>query len=315
MSTTADGHDLTLGVPLRRVAEVVDVIDLPVDLSPWRRAFRRFASHKLAVLGFTILLLFVLLAIFADVVAPYHPNKQHLDKAFTPPDGINWLGTDLLGRDVFSRILAGARISLSVGTVGVAIYLVIAIVLGSAAGLIGGRVDNFIMRFTDLWMTFPSFVMILIAAGILGPSIFNIMIIIGVFGWPGLARLIRGQLLLFRELDYVIAARTAGASIPHLAIRHMVPNILGPVAVAVTLGVAGAILAEAGLSFLGLGVTEPTASWGSMISSSRGIAFFTRAPWMWLAPGAAISLTVLSINFIGDGLRDAFDVRGGQGRG
>jgi len=137
-------------------------------------------------------------------------------------------------------------------------------------------------------------------------------VIIGIFGWPGLARLIRGQILVLRELDYVVASRALGASHWHIMFRHLLPNIIGPVSVAITLGVAGAILAEAGLSFLGLGVSEPTASWGSMISQARGIAYLADMPWMWIAPGAAISITVLSINFIGDGLRDAFDVRGGR---
>ena len=280
------------------------------ELSPWRRALRRFASHRLALFGFLLLMHLAALAIFADVVAPYDPNQTHVYKILQPPDPLNWLGTDRAGRDVFSRLVFGARVSLSVGIVAVSIYLVIAFVLGTSAGLAGGRVDDLIMRFTDMVMTFPTFMLIIIVAGILGPNIFNVMVIIGIFGWPGLTRLIRGQILLLRELDYVTASRALGAGHWYIVRRHLLPNVLGPVTVAITLGVAGAILSEAGLSFLGLGVMQPTASWGAMINDARGIAFLADMPWMWLPPGIGISLAVLSVNFIGDGLRDAFDVRG-----
>ncbi len=288
----------------------VDVIDLPPELSPWRRAMRRFLSHRLAVIGVTVLVILALLAIFADFVSPYSPTKAYTVKTLEPPDSANWLGTDQVGRDTFSRIVHGARISLSVGLVAVSVNLLIAILIGATAGLTGGRADDVLMRFTDFVMTFPSFIMIIIIAGILGPNIFNVMIIIGVLGWPGLARLIRGQILVLRELDYVLASQVLGAPRRYVIRRHLLPNIIGPITVAVTLGVAGAILTEAGLSFLGLGVTEPAPSWGSMISASRGIAYLADRPWLWAAPGIAICLAVLSINFIGDGLRDAFDVRG-----
>lgn len=267
-------------------------------------------SHKLAVLGLAILLNMVLVAIFADFVAPYDPTRNHLHKLLAPPDSLNWLGTDRSGRDTFSRVVYGSRVSLSVGVVAVSIYLAIAFAIGATAGLAGGRVDNVLMRFTDLIMTFPSFILIVIMAGILGPSILNVMVIIGIFGWPGLARLIRGQILVQRELDYVIASQALGGSLRHIIRRHVLPNVVGPVSVAVTLGVAGAILAEAGLSFLGLGISEPAASWGTMISNARGIAFIDAAPALWLSPGLSIVLAVLAIYFVGDGLRDAFDVRG-----
>ena len=267
-------------------------------------------SHKLAVLGLAILLNMVLVSIFAEFVAPYDPTRNHLHKLLAPPDSLNWLGTDRSGRDTFSRVVYGSRVSLSVGVVAVSIYLAIASAIGASAGLLGGRVDNILMRFTDLITTFPSFILIVIMAGILGPSIINVMVIIGIFGWPGLARLIRGQILVQRELDYVIASQALGGSLRHIIRRHVVPNVVGPVSVAVTLGVAGAILAEAGLSFLGLGISEPAASWGTMISNARGIAFIDAAPALWLSPGLSIVLAVLAIYFVGDGLRDAFDVRG-----
>ncbi|MBM4437732.1 MAG: ABC transporter permease [Actinobacteria bacterium] len=290
----------------------VDILDLPPELSPFRRALHRFLSHRPALIGLTVILILALMGLLADYVTPFEPTRVHVHKVLHSPDTVNWLGTDQVGRDVLSRIAFGARVSMSVGLVAVSIYLVIAFAFGATAGLLGGRVDNLIMRFTDVVMTFPSFILILVIAGILGPNIFNVMVIIGIFGWPGLARLIRGQILVLRELDYVVASRALGASHWHIMFRHLLPNIIGPVSVAITLGVAGAILAEAGLSFLGLGVSEPTASWGSMISQARGIAYLADMPWMWIAPGAAISITVLSINFIGDGLRDAFDVRGGR---
>ncbi len=287
-----------------------EIINLPPELSPFRRAIRRFLSHKLALAGFICLIVMALLAATQGIVSPFDPEKPHLFKVNRPPDTVNWLGTDQVGRDVFSRILQGARVSLSVGIVAVSIYVVIGFIIGSISGLAGGYVDDALMRFTDFVMTFPTFILIIILAGITGPNIFNIMVIIGIFGWPGLARLFRGNILVMRELEYVMASRALGAGQRHIIARHILPNIVGPVTVAITLGVAGAILAEAGLSFLGFGVTEPAASWGSMINSARGIAFLAGFPWLWIAPGAAISIAVLSINFMGDGLRDAFDVRG-----
>ncbi len=287
-----------------------DLIHLPPELSPFRRAIRRFLSHKLALAGFICLINMALLASAQAVVSPFDPEKPHLFKVNRPPDTVNWMGTDQVGRDVFARILQGARVSLSVGIVAVSIYVVIGFIIGSIAGLAGGYIDDALMRFTDFVMTFPTFILIIILAGITGPNIFNIMVIIGIFGWPGLARLFRGNILVMRELEYVTASHALGAGYRYIIVRHILPNIVGPVTVAITLGVAGAILAEAGLSFLGFGVTEPAASWGSMINSARGIAFLAGFPWLWIAPGAAISIAVLSINFMGDGLRDAFDVRG-----
>ena len=306
-------RETAAGAVVSRVDE--EVIELPPELSPFARAFHRFLAHKLALAGFIILVVMSLLAVTQPLVSPFDPEKPHLFKVNKPPDTVNWLGTDQVGRDVFSRILQGARVSLSVGLVAVSIYVIIGFIIGSIAGIVGGYVDDALMRFTDFVMTFPTFILIIILAGITGPNIFNIMVIIGIFGWPGLARLFRGNILVMRELEYVTASRALGANYWHIIVRHILPNIVGPVTVAITLGVAGAILAEAGLSFLGFGVTEPAASWGSMINSARGIAFLAGMPWLWIAPGAAISIAVLSINFMGDGLRDAFDVRGRGGSG
>lgn len=277
--------------------------------SPSRRTWRRFLSHHLAVLGVSIIGLMTLTAVLANLVAPADPMAINLTRIAQPPAPGSWLGTDAVGRDVLSRIIHGARISLSVGLVAVSIYLTIGFLLGAVAGYLGGWVDNLIMRFTDVMMCFPSFVLILILVGILGPNIGNVMLVIGLFGWPSVARLVRGQVLQLRELDYVLAARSVGGAEWYIMTRHILPNVVGPLTVAGTLGIAGAILAEAGLSFLGLGVAQPTPSWGSMLNEARAPALLATKPWLWLAPGIAISLAVLAINFIGDGLRDAFDVR------
>jgi peptide/nickel transport system permease protein len=277
--------------------------------SPLARSLRRFLGHRLALTGSIAVLVLALAAIFAPLVAPYDPNAVDLDRVSHPPDRQNLLGTDATGRDVLSRLIFGARVSMSVGIVAVSIYLSIGFVLGAVSGYVGGKVDMLIMRFTDIMMCFPSFVLILILVAILGPSIRNVMLVIGLFGWPGIARLVRGQVLSLREQDFILAARTIGVPHRRMLLVHLLPNVLGPVTVAGTLGIAGAILTEAGLSFLGLGVRPPTASWGSMISQARSIAVLTDMPWQWLSPGIAISVAVLSINFIGDGLRDAIDIR------
>jgi peptide/nickel transport system permease protein len=203
---------------------------------------------------------------------------------------------------------------MSVGTVAVGISLAIGFTLGGLAGYLGGRVDMIIMRFTDIMMTFPTFVLMLIMAAILEPSIFTIMAVIGLFSWPGLARLVRGQVLSIREQEYVLAARVVGSSDSRILIEHVLPNVIGPVVVSMTMGVAGAILSEAGLSFLGIGIQPPRSSWGAMISRATNFTVLTTMPWRWLSAGVAITLAVLSFNFVGDGLRDALDVRGEPGQ-
>lgn len=283
--------------------------------SPLSRAIRRYRSHRLAMAGTTIVLFFLLVALFAPVLAPYSPLSIDLSLVAKAPSRLHLLGTDAVGRDVLSRLIYGSRVSMSVGLVAVSIYITIGFVLGSIAGYMGGATDMLIMRFTDVIMCFPSFVLIIIMVGILGPSLLNVMLVIGIFGWPGIARLVRGQVLSLREMDYILAARCVGVGDVRMLFVHILPNVVGPVTVAATLGIAGAILTEAGLSFLGLGVRPPTPSWGAMINEARGIVTLAGLPWLWLSPGVAISLAVLSINFMGDGLRDALDVRSGKGRG
>ena len=282
-------------------------------VSPGRRTLRRFLTHRLALIGAVVLLALAFSAIAAPLLAPYDPTAIDLVSISQSPSFDHLLGTDAVGRDILSRALYGARVSLSVGVVAVAIYLTIGFLLGAIAGYTGGLTDSAIMRFTDVMMCFPTFVLILILVGIVGPNITNIMLVIGLFGWPGVARLVRGQVLQLREMDYVLAARAIGGSRRYVMFRHILPNVIGPLTVAGSLGIAGAILAEAGLSFLGLGVTQPTPSWGAMLNEARNPATLATEPWLWLTPGILISLAVLAANFIGDGLRDAFDVRSQAG--
>jgi peptide/nickel transport system permease protein len=305
--TTAVGA--ILGPPSGAAGDV-DELDRLADRSPAQRTWRRFRSHRLAVFGALVIGIMAVAGILAPVVAPYDPNKIDLLHIAQAPSLAHLLGTDAVGRDALSRIIYGARISLSVGVLAVGIYLAIGFVLGAFAGYAGGWVDNLIMRFTDVMLCFPTFVLILILVGVVGPSIWNVILAIGLFGWPGIARLVRGQVLQLRELDYVIAARVLGAGPASVMFKHILPNVIGPLTVAATLGIAGAILTEAGLSFLGLGVVQPTPSWGVMLNDARSPATLADKPWLWIAPGVSISLAVLAINFIGDGLRDAFDVRG-----
>jgi peptide/nickel transport system permease protein len=277
--------------------------------SPGRRTMRRFVRHRLAVIGASILFVLAVVAVLAPLIAPYPPNEVNLMSISQPPSREHWFGTDQVGRDTLSRAMYGARISLTVGLVAVTIYLTIGFVLGALAGYSGGYVDAAIMRFTDIMMCFPTFVLILILVGMVGPNLTNIMLVLGLFGWPPICRLVRGQVLQLREMEYVQAARALGGSRHYVMFKHILPNVIGPLTVAGSLGIASAILAEAGLSFLGLGVTQPTPSWGSMLNEARNPGTLSTQPWLWLAPGILISLAVLAANFIGDGLRDAFDVR------
>jgi peptide/nickel transport system permease protein len=278
--------------------------------SPRQLAWRRFKRNRLAILGLTLIILLTVIAILAPIVAPRDPLKVD-PKAFGKPPGVaHLLGTDQSGRDVLSRLIFGTRVSLSVGIVAVSIYLVIGTVLGAIAGYRRGLVDAAIMRFTDTVMSFPALIIILAIIPIVGPSIFNIMLVIGLLGWPAVARLVRGEFLSLREREFTLAARGIGASDRRIIFRHILPNVAGPLVVVASFGMADAIITEAGLSFLGLGVQPPEASWGQMLNTSIDVGTILEKPWLWIAPAVAIAVTVLSINFIGDGLRDALDPRG-----
>jgi len=251
----------------------------------------------------------ILVALAAPLVAGRDPIEMNPRQAMAAPSADHWLGTDLAGRDIWARLIYGSRVSLAVGLVAVSISLAITLLLGTLAGYYGGIVDMVIMRVTDVMMVFPGLVLIIAVVSIVGPSIFNVMAVLGILGWTGTTRLLRGQILSVRELDYVLAARAAGVPNRRIMWAHVLPNALAPLLVAATFGVAGAILTEAGLSYLGLGVLPPTPSWGSMLNAAASITVLERNWWVWIPPGVAVLLTVMAINFAGDGLRDALDPR------
>lgn len=269
--------------------------------------WHRFRRHRLAMIGLAILLVLSLMSIFAPLFTTYSPTAVDLSAYRLGPSREHWLGTDTAGRDVYTRLLYAGRVSLAVGLVAVAIYTGIGVVLGVLAGYYGGWVDSVIMRMADVVLSFPSLIIIITLASVLGPSIYNLMLAIGLLGWPPIARLLRGQLLSLRETEFIIGARAVGCSDARLIFRHLMPNAMAPVLVAATFGIAYAILIEAGLSFLGLGVQPPTPSWGNMLTDAQSLTVLESMPWLWLPPGSMIALAVLSINFIGDGLRDALD--------
>ncbi len=271
--------------------------------------WNRFRRHKVAMIGTAFLALLVIASIGAPFLTEYDPNRGDLRARVEAPSSEHWRGTDATGRDVLTRLLYAGRVSLSVGLVAVAIYTLIGLVLGGIAGYYGGWLDSFIMRFADMVLSFPALLLIITIVSVLGPSIYNIMLVIGLLGWPGIARLVRGNFLTLREQDFVQAGRAIGASNSRIIFRHVLPNAVAPVIVAATFGIASAILLEAGLSFLGLGVQPPTASWGNMLTAAQTFQILETMPWLWLPPGAMIALAVLSINFVGDGLRDALDPR------
>ena len=278
-------------------------------------AWKRFRKNKLALVGTAIVLTMIIMAVLAPVIVqndPYTPLKNEAGKIMknmSPADSGTILGTDLLGRDEFSRLVYAARVSMSVGLVAVGISTIIGILLGSISGYFGGMADMIIMRCVDVVNCFPVMFLIIIVATILKPSIYNVMIIIGLCNWTGTARLVRGEILRVREMEYVQAAISLGANDSRIIFSHIIPNVMAPIIVEATMQMARAILTEASLSYLGCGVQLPTASWGNMLNEANNLATLTTRPWQWLPAGACIFMAVLSINFIGDGLRDALDAR------
>ncbi len=275
--------------------------------SIFKDSIRRLSRNPLAVAGGAVILLFFVLALFPSVFSSHDPNRIDILKILTPPSESHPLGTDDLGRDVLARMVFGARISLSVGFVAESIAIGIGLLIGLLAGYYGGRVDSVLMRFVDIMLCFPTFFLILAVIAFIGPSIWNIMFIIGVTGWMGVARLVRAETLSLKERDFVAAARAQGAGDARIIFRHVLPNTLAPILVAATLGVAGAILVESGLSFLGIGVQPPTPSWGNILTAGKDNIEF--AWWLSVYPGMAIFLTVLGYNLLGEGIRDAVDPR------
>ena len=276
-----------------------------------RRAWRRFRRHKLALASAVLMFLLIIVAFpLAPVVAPIHPHKIEIREiGLAPGEEGHLLGTDLTGRDIWSRVVYGGRVSMSVGIVAVSLYITIGTILGSVSGYYGGSVDAVIMRITDTVMAFPILIILIALVSILGPGIFNSMLAIGLIGWTGVTRLVRSLILSIRETDYIMAAHAVGVDEKWIIMRHILPNVVAPITVAASFGIAGAILTEAGLSFLGLGVQVPTPSWGNMLNEAQNIQIIENMPWYWVPPGLMITVCVLAINFIGDGLRDALDPR------
>jgi ABC-type dipeptide/oligopeptide/nickel transport system permease subunit len=268
------------------------------------RKMRAFARHRLGLLGLAIVTTFTLVAIFAPWIAPYSPTEQRIATArLVPPSSEHLMGTDELGRDLFSRIVYGARISMRIGLIAEGIALTIGIRLGATAGFLGGWVDNLIMRVTDVFFAIPSLLFLIVVVAIFDSSATTIFLALGLIAWPSEARMMRSEVLRIREREYVTAARALGLRDVGIVARHILPNSIASMIVIGSLGVAGAILAEATLSFLGLGIQEPIASWGTMIN--RGQQFVFTAWWYSVFPGAVIMLVVLGFNFLGDAVRDA----------
>jgi peptide/nickel transport system permease protein len=277
--------------------------------SPWRIFVRRFMRHHLGVLGLLVLLILVFACTFAPLIAPWDPLRSDYAAFGSAPSAQHPLGTDMAGRDVWSRWLYGGRVSLSVGLVAMAISTVIGTVVGLVSAYLGGWVDTILQRITEVFMLVPSLFLILIVVSMVGPSIYNVMVVIGLLGWEGLARLVRGQVLALREQEYVTAGVCLGLPTWRILFRHLLSGVIPFIVVSATFRLAGAMLTEAGLSFLGLGVQPPQASWGNMLNEARSLSILVDMPWLWIPPGVGISVAVLAINALGDAVRDAVDPR------
>lgn len=273
--------------------------------------WRRFKRHHLASVSLAVLVVVVGAALLAPVIAPYDPTEIAGPFA-EPPSKEFWLGTDLIGRDVLSRLLYATRISLLVGVMATLISTVIGVILGLAAGYFGGAADMIIMRFTDMVMSFPYILLVLVAAAIFKPGLWNIILILGFVDWPGIARLVRGNVLNLRETNFVKSSIVAGMPLRHILFSEILPNTVAPILVYSTSVLALSILDEAALSFLGQGIQPPDASLGNMLNGAQSLTVLTSQPWLWIPPGVMIVVIVMAINFIGDALRDALDPNGGR---
>lgn len=273
--------------------------------SPFMDVLVRLSRSPLAMFGLAIICVLVFCAIFAEVISPYSPIKQDLMHMFETPSAAHWLGTDEFGRDILSRLIYGARVSLQVGFIAVGIALVTGGMLGAISGYYSGRLDNCIMRVMDVLLSIPQTLLAIAIVAALGPSLMNLMIAVGISAVPTYARIVRGSVLSIRSMEFIEAARAAGSSDLRIILKHIIPNSMAPIIVQSTLGVASAILNAAGLSFIGLGIQPPNPEWGAMLSGGR--QYIRDFPHMTLYPGLAIMLTILALNFLGDGLRDALD--------
>lgn len=297
-----------MSVALSQEAEELFELGSPAP-SPGYEVWRRLCRNPLAVASMIVLALIILMALVYPAVSPYRYDLQTND-ILQPPSAKHLMGTDDLGYDTFTRVAVGARISLFVGVGVEAIVLLVGGLVGLTAGYFGGRLDNILMRITDIMFAFPDILLAILIMAIRGASLANIFVALGITGWPGLARLIRGQALSLRGLEYVEAARAIGVPSGQIIFKHILPNLLSPIVVASTIDIAGIIIAESTLSFLGIGVQPPMPSWGSLISSARDSGYWMGYPQLVIFPALCLSLTVLSLNFLGDALRDALDPRG-----
>ena len=272
-------------------------------------AARHFRRNRMAMAGLAIMVVLYVLTLLAPLISPYDPNLQGdiLSTQYLPPSLEHWMGTDKFGRDVLSRVLYGARISLTIGFIAVGISITLGTLIGAVAGYFGGWVDGVLMRLTDMMLAFPRLVLLIVVIALFDTSIWLVVVVLGLTGWMGTARIVRGEVLSLREREFVQAARALGMGDGRIILRHIVPNTLAPVIVSATLGIGQTILTEASLSFLGLGVRPPTPSWGTMIADGRDA--ITLAWWISTFPGLAIVFTVIAFNVLGDGLRDALDPR------
>ena len=271
----------------------------------WRAFYKKLSKNKAALVGGAIVLIFILLAILAPVIAPYEPDKMHIKDKLQGPSADYWLGTDDKGRDILSRLLWGARISLTVGIVSTIIGAAVGIALGIVSGFYGGRVDSFIMRVCDVLLAFPGILLALAIVSVLGASTINVIFAVAFFAIPTFARIVRGSTLSVKKLEYIDAIRAMGARDSRIILKHILPNITSPIIVQFTLYIASAIITAAALSFLGMGTQPPTPEWGTMLSDGR--SYIRTAPYITLFPGLAILMVVVGFNLFGDGLRDALD--------
>lgn len=276
---------------------------------PGRLAFRRFTRNPVAVVGGVVLLLVVLAVVFGPMLSPYNPDVGELIKARSAPSAEHWLGTDAIGRDELARVFAGGRVSLTVGFLAAFLAVAVGTIVGTLSGWLGGAADAIISRIIDILLSVPPVLVIIVFAGILGPSVPMLIIVFAALLWPQSARIARGVVLSLREQEFVQAARVLGSRTAYIVLRHLIPGVLPAVVVAATILVADAVLSEAAVSFLGAGVQPPQASWGNMLNDAKSITVLSSMPWLWIPPGIAIFATVLSTMAVGDGVRDAIDTR------
>jgi len=278
-------------------------------VGPWKIMWKRLRRNKLAMLGLIMITIMALAAIFAPFLTPFGRDSVNLVNSNAKPNGTHLLGTDSLGRDILTRLLYGARISLTVGFVSTGLRIVIGVLLGGIAGFYGKTIDNVIMRIADVFSCLPFLPIAITIVAMLKPSIYNMMLVLAILGWPGIARIVRAEILSLREREFMEAATALGISDFRKIIAHLLPNTMASVIVSATIGIAGAILTESSLSFLGLGVAPPTPSWGNMLTDAQNQYVLKNRWWQWIPPGLAIFIAVMSLNLLGDGLRDALDPR------